>query len=110
MEFIQNHGVPLCRFPFIACEIFTCDVDVIMKTLVEDEDVCFLFKLVIVVLMQFLVLLFSQLCVKLSFATDEVMISVQLMNLLFSFLKPDHPHGTLLAGYFAKVLFASVYF
>ncbi|AQK46263.1 uncharacterized protein [Zea mays] len=27
-----------------------------------------------------------------------------LMNLLFSFLKPDHPHGTLLAGYFAKVV------
>jgi serine/threonine-protein phosphatase 6 regulatory subunit 3 len=53
------------RFPFIACEIFTCEVDVIMKTLVEDED---------------------------------------LMNLLFSFLKPDHPHGTLSAGYFAKVL------
>ncbi|GJN26423.1 hypothetical protein PR202_gb14351 [Eleusine coracana subsp. coracana] len=26
------------RFPFIACEIFTCEVDVIMKTLVEDED------------------------------------------------------------------------
>ncbi|XP_062226772.1 uncharacterized protein LOC133925004 isoform X2 [Phragmites australis] len=53
------------RFPFIACEIFTCEVDVIMKTLVEDED---------------------------------------LMNLLFSFLKPDHPHGTLSAGYFAKVV------
>ncbi|KQJ84657.1 serine/threonine-protein phosphatase 6 regulatory subunit 3 [Brachypodium distachyon] len=53
------------RFPFIACEIFICEVDVIMKTLVEDED---------------------------------------LMNLLFSFLKPDHPHGTLLAGYFGKVV------
>nr|CAB3488304.1 unnamed protein product [Digitaria exilis] len=53
------------RFPFIACEIFTCEVDVIMKTLVEDEE---------------------------------------LMNLLFSFLKPDHPHGTLSAGYFAKVV------
>ncbi|XP_062185870.1 uncharacterized protein LOC133889356 isoform X2 [Phragmites australis] len=53
------------RFPFIACEIFTCEVDVIMKTLVEDED---------------------------------------LMDLLFSFLKPDHPHGTLSAGYFAKVV------
>ncbi|CAN6236277.1 unnamed protein product [Urochloa humidicola] len=53
------------RFPFIACEIFTCEVDVIMKTLVEDED---------------------------------------LMNLLFSFLKPDHAHGTLSAGYFAKVV------
>ncbi|KAF7011117.1 hypothetical protein CFC21_025459 [Triticum aestivum] len=53
------------RFPFIACEIFICEVDVILKTLVEDED---------------------------------------LMNLLFSFLKPDHPHGTLLAGYFGKVV------
>ncbi|KAG8043523.1 hypothetical protein GUJ93_ZPchr0458g22781 [Zizania palustris] len=53
------------RFPFVACEIFTCEVDVIMKTLVEDED---------------------------------------LMNLLFSYLKPDHPHGTLLAGYFCKVV------
>jgi hypothetical protein len=49
----ENHGIPLCRFPFIACEIFTCEVDVIMKTLVEDEDVCFTFNLVIVVLMQF---------------------------------------------------------
>ncbi|XP_020400764.1 uncharacterized protein [Zea mays] len=65
MQKRNGYLVPLCRFPFIACEIFTCDVDVIMKTLVEDED---------------------------------------LMNLLFSFLKPDHPHGTLLAGYFAKVV------
>uniref|UniRef100_A0A0E0KVE0 Uncharacterized protein n=1 Tax=Oryza punctata TaxID=4537 RepID=A0A0E0KVE0_ORYPU len=53
------------RFPFVACEIFTCEVDVIMKTLVEDED---------------------------------------LMDLLFSYLKPDQPHGTLLAGYFCKVV------
>ena len=27
----------------------------------------------------------------------------QLMDLLFSFVKPDHPHSTLLAGYFSKV-------
>ncbi len=27
------------RFPFIACEIFTCDVEVIFKTLVEDDEV-----------------------------------------------------------------------
>ncbi|RDY01556.1 Serine/threonine-protein phosphatase 6 regulatory subunit 3, partial [Mucuna pruriens] len=27
------------RFPFIACEIFTCEVDIILKTLVEDEEV-----------------------------------------------------------------------
>lgn len=26
------------------------------------------------------------------------------MHLLFSFLKPDHSHSTLLAGYFSKVL------
>ncbi|MQM12261.1 hypothetical protein Taro_045175 [Colocasia esculenta] len=25
-------------FPFIACEIFTCEVDIILKTLVEDEE------------------------------------------------------------------------
>ncbi|KAG1331862.1 serine/threonine-protein phosphatase 6 regulatory subunit 3 [Cocos nucifera] len=53
------------KFPFIACEIFTCEVDIILRTLVEEEE---------------------------------------LMNLLFSFLKPDHPHSTLLAGYFSKVV------
>ncbi|PWZ16765.1 Serine/threonine-protein phosphatase 6 regulatory subunit 2 [Zea mays] len=50
-------------FPFIACEIFTCEIDIILRTLVED---------------------------------------VELMDLLFSFIKPDHPHSTLLAGYFSK--------
>ncbi|CAO2165336.1 unnamed protein product [Urochloa humidicola] len=53
------------KFPFIACEIFTCEIDVILRTLVEDEE---------------------------------------LMDLLFSFVKPDHPHGTLLSGYFSKVV------
>ncbi|PKA53568.1 hypothetical protein AXF42_Ash009064 [Apostasia shenzhenica] len=53
------------KFPFIACEIFTCEVDIILRTLVEDEE---------------------------------------LMNLLFSFLKPDRPHSTLLAGCFSKVV------
>lgn len=28
-----------CRFPFIACEIFTCEIDIILRTLVEDEEV-----------------------------------------------------------------------
>ncbi|KAM0870376.1 hypothetical protein ACQ4PT_040060 [Festuca glaucescens] len=51
------------KFPFIACEIFTCEIDVILRTLVEDEE---------------------------------------LMDLLFSFVKPDHPHSTLLSGYFSK--------
>ncbi|GJM94070.1 hypothetical protein PR202_ga10683 [Eleusine coracana subsp. coracana] len=53
------------KFPFIACEIFTCEIDVILRTLIEDEE---------------------------------------LMDLLFSFLKPDHPHSTLLSGYFSKVV------
>ncbi|KAH7654362.1 serine/threonine-protein phosphatase 6 regulatory subunit 3 protein [Dioscorea alata] len=53
------------KFPFIACELFTCEVDIILRTLVEDEE---------------------------------------LMNLLFSFLKADHSHSTLLAGYFSKVV------
>ncbi|XP_033510152.1 uncharacterized protein [Nicotiana tomentosiformis] len=53
------------KFPFIACEIFTCEVDIILKTLVEDDE---------------------------------------LMNLLFSFLEPEHAHSTLLAGYFSKVV------
>ncbi|KAM7256691.1 hypothetical protein ACFE04_012432 [Oxalis oulophora] len=26
------------KFPFIACEFFTCEVDIILKTLVEDEE------------------------------------------------------------------------
>ncbi|XP_074365061.1 uncharacterized protein LOC141706153 [Apium graveolens] len=25
------------KFPFVACEIFTCEVDIILKALVEDE-------------------------------------------------------------------------
>ncbi|KAJ6825771.1 serine/threonine-protein phosphatase 6 regulatory subunit 3-like isoform X1 [Iris pallida] len=53
------------KFPFIACEIFTCEVDAILKTLVEDEE---------------------------------------LMNLLFSFLRPDRPHNSSSAGYFSKVV------
>uniref|UniRef100_A0A0E0DV70 Uncharacterized protein n=1 Tax=Oryza meridionalis TaxID=40149 RepID=A0A0E0DV70_9ORYZ len=26
------------KFPFIACEIFTCEIDIILRTLVEDEE------------------------------------------------------------------------
>ncbi|XP_052179613.1 LOW QUALITY PROTEIN: uncharacterized protein LOC127792962 [Diospyros lotus] len=33
------------KFPFIACEIFTCEVDIILRTLVEDEELMnFLFS------------------------------------------------------------------
>ncbi|KAH6790165.1 SIT4 phosphatase-associated family protein [Perilla frutescens var. frutescens] len=53
------------KFPFIACEIFTCEVDIILKAMIEDEE---------------------------------------LMDLLFSFLEPERPHSTLLAGYFSKVV------
>lgn len=53
------------KFPFIACEIFTCEIEVIIKTMVEDDE---------------------------------------MMGLLFSFLDPDRPHGTLIAGYFSKVV------
>ncbi|KAE8732334.1 auxin response factor 18-like [Hibiscus syriacus] len=31
------------KFPFIACEIFTCEIDVILKTLIEDETLVNLF-------------------------------------------------------------------
>ncbi|RZC78977.1 hypothetical protein C5167_003207, partial [Papaver somniferum] len=53
------------KFSFMACGVFTCEIDVILKTLVEDEE---------------------------------------LMDLLFSFLEPNHPHSSLLAGYFSKVV------
>jgi hypothetical protein len=39
--FIKHSKISPYIFPFIACEIFTCEVDVIMKTLVENEEVCF---------------------------------------------------------------------
>ncbi|XP_042037295.1 serine/threonine-protein phosphatase 6 regulatory subunit 1-like [Salvia splendens] len=55
----------ILKFPFIACEIFTCEVDIILKALVDDEE---------------------------------------LMDLLFSFLDPEHSHSSQLAGYFSKVV------
>ncbi|KAG0492483.1 hypothetical protein HPP92_005881 [Vanilla planifolia] len=53
------------KFPFIACEILTCELEGVLRTLTEDKE---------------------------------------LMTLLFSFLKPDRPHSTVLAGYFGKVV------
>jgi len=40
--FPTNHLIIVLwfRFPFIACEIFTCEIDVILKTLVDEEEVC----------------------------------------------------------------------
>ncbi|MFS8027948.1 hypothetical protein Hanom_Chr16g01504741 [Helianthus anomalus] len=34
-----NVAKPGSKLPFIACEIFTCEVDIILKALVEDEEV-----------------------------------------------------------------------
>ena len=43
---IVIHGCFFGRFPFIACEIFACEIDAIFKTLVEYEEVgCFLLEL-----------------------------------------------------------------
>lgn len=36
---MSNNLLYMFRFPFIACEIFTCEIDVIFKTLVEEEEV-----------------------------------------------------------------------
>ncbi|KAL1562567.1 serine/threonine-protein phosphatase 6 regulatory subunit 1-like [Salvia divinorum] len=55
----------ILKFPFVACEIFTCEVVIILKALVDDEE---------------------------------------LMDLLFSFLDPEHSHSSQLAGYFSKVV------
>lgn len=39
------YDIPLLfRFPFIACEIFTCEIDVILKTLVEEDEVAGFFS------------------------------------------------------------------
>lgn len=93
-----------CRFPFIASEIFTCEVDIILRTLVEDVEVvtsinsfsCFCFISILI------------LCFILAIQLTElatVFFFLQLMDLLFSFIKPDRRHSTLLAGYFSKVKF-----
>ncbi|KAJ7969092.1 Serine/threonine-protein phosphatase 6 regulatory subunit 3 [Quillaja saponaria] len=40
------------KFPFIACEIFTCEVDIILKTLVEDEEAGYFSKLAVCLLLR----------------------------------------------------------
>jgi hypothetical protein len=87
------------RFPFIACEIFTCEIDVILKTLVEEEEVGFIF---------IITLCFNQevgLVNALLLMVIFTFMLFQLMNLLFSFLEPNRSHSALLAGYFSKVCF-----
>lgn len=32
------------RFPFISSEVLTCEIDVILKTLVEEEEVLYYFS------------------------------------------------------------------
>jgi serine/threonine-protein phosphatase 6 regulatory subunit 3 len=93
-----------CRFPFIACEIFTCEIDVILRTLVEDEEVSipivlipFLHNLIVIIMFCGSHIHYSLCCLPFSLSL------LQLMDLLFSFVKPDHLHSTLLSGYFSKV-------
>ena len=43
---IVIHGFFFGRFPFIACEIFSYEIDAIFNALVEDKEVgCFLLEL-----------------------------------------------------------------
>nr|GMD09600.1 serine/threonine-protein phosphatase 6 regulatory subunit 3 isoform X1 [Ipomoea batatas] len=42
---LNSHVLSFC-FPFIACEIFTCEVDIILKALVDDEELMNLLFLV----------------------------------------------------------------
>ncbi|KAG1365023.1 serine/threonine-protein phosphatase 6 regulatory subunit 3, partial [Cocos nucifera] len=94
------------KFPFIACEIFTCEVDIILRTLVEDEEDSKTHrheerrrnmkegkegKMKEKVKGK-----------RKKNENNERKGKKKVMNLLFSFLKPDHPHSTLLAGYFSK--------
>ncbi|KAI3876629.1 hypothetical protein MKW92_017884 [Papaver armeniacum] len=67
------------KFSFMACGVFTCEIDVILKTLVEDEELCF----------------------RHFYSSGNLSL---LIDLLFSFLEPNHPHSSLLAGYFSKVV------
>lgn len=90
----------LChRFPFIACEIFTCEVDIILKALVENEEVL----TVIFVMYLYSPLCYMRISLNIVYTNWLSHFGCQLMNLLFSFLEPEHPHSTLLAGYFSKV-------
>lgn len=85
--------------------MFTCEVDVILKTLVEDEEVFvqiqfhkinynFLKSMLFLVVVLVAIVMLSNLM---------HFYLMQLMDLLFSFLKPDRPHTPLSAGYFSKV-------
>lgn len=81
----------------MACEIFTCEIDVILKTLVDEEEVYTQFSWLTLILFYFIWWCFACTSLHLTF------LLLQLMNLLFSFLEPDRSHSTLLAGYFSKV-------
>lgn len=100
------------RFPFISCEIFTCEIDVILKTLVEDEEVVFSF--IISPFTQMTVPNFHFLCIWNMLhcyprSHSWLNFILQLMDLLFSFLEPNRPHSALLAGYFSKVLYLTIH-
>lgn len=43
------------RFPFVACELLTCEVDIVLETLVEDEEVSVVLILFMPVLWQLII-------------------------------------------------------
>lgn len=104
---MKRYLVLLChRFPFIACEIFTCEVDIILKALVENEEVFTLLFLSYIFILPLYYMLSSLNIVYINWLCH---FGCQLMNLLFSFLEPEHTHSTLLAGYFSKVSLTTRY-
>lgn len=75
----------------------------ILKTLVEDEEVCInsvtFFYTYILLMVKDLV-----------FLTSCDLFFLQLMLLLFSFLEAKETHNSLLAGYFSKVFSTQQFF
>ena len=94
LELIMDSSSSSLRFPFISCEIFTCEIAVILKTLVEDDEVIFFIHH------------FTFSTTFSFFFASHLWFNfiLQLMDLLFSFLEPNRSHSALLAGYFSKVL------
>lgn len=99
------------RFPFISSEVLTCEIDVILKTLVEEEEVLYYFSSFFVMMdwMQKLVVFSCKFEFGVPFSLvpfNCFTLLMQLMDLLFSFLEPNRSHSVMLAGYFSKVRFS----
>lgn len=88
----------------MACEILTCEVDVIFKTLVEEEEVGPTDIKFHTPWSYYGIRRHAYLTLKFMFSFSFCS-NLQLMDLLFSFLEPTRPHSALLAGYFSKVYY-----